>query len=122
MSYFDDNEDPIVYGGYPIGNASRRQRDRIARAALAAPAGSELAKARIAAHAAFDPLWQAGVFSRTSAYNWLAQKLGIRKDRCHMVLFDVEQCRKVVTVCEAHPKHRWALAQALLNDFEDLDG
>lgn len=118
MSYFDDNEDRIIYGSRRPSNSPRAKaiRDKIARAALAATPGSELAKARIAAHAAFDPFWQSGRFQRSIAYEWLAGELGIPVAKCHMVLFDVAQCRRVVEICMAHPlRHECAAA-----DFDDL--
>jgi hypothetical protein len=36
-------------------------------------------------------------------------------------LFDVEQCRRVVAICEAHPQCQKAKAKLLADDFEDLD-
>lgn len=120
MSYFDDNEDRIIYGGRRPGKATAI-RETIARAALAAPAGSELAQARIAAHSAFDPLWKSGLFSRGVAYEWLAAQLGIPVAKCHMVLFDVAQCQRVVAICEAHPACKRAAFAHVANDFEDLD-
>lgn len=113
MSYFDDNEDRIIYGGRRPGKATR---EKLARAALAAPPGSELAKARIAAHAAFDPFWKSGRFNRGVAYEWLASEMGLPVQQTHMVLFDVDQCRRVVEICHAHPL--WS--QLAAYDFEDL--
>lgn len=122
MSYFDDNEDRIVNGyGRRKGPKTAAIREKIARAALAAPPGSELAKARIAAHNAFDPLWKSGLFNRGVAYEWLASELGIPVAKCHMILFDVEQCRRVVAICETHPRCQMAAAKYLMDDFEDLD-
>lgn len=69
----------------------------------AAP-GSPLAAARMRAHAAFDPSWQSGLMTRSQAYNWLSQKLGIPKSECHMLLFDIAMCNLVVETCEANPK------------------
>lgn len=118
MSYFDDNEDRIIYGGRRANSARVKAiREKIARAALAAPPGSDLAKARIAAHAAFDPFWQSGRFHRSVAYEWLASEMGLPVDRTHMILFDVAQCQRVVEICRAHPLH----AQLVAHEFEDLD-
>ena len=66
-----------------------------------APAGSPLAKARIAAHAAFDELWRDDAFGmdRSDAYQWLADQLGIPKRDCHMLYFDEAMCRRVEVVC-----------------------
>lgn len=121
MSYFDDNEDRITRGGGRLfgrgspGKAAKI-REEIARAALKAPAGSPLAKARVAAHDAFDPLWKSGHFQRGIAYEWLASELGIPVGKCHMILFDQAQCQRVVDICMAHP----ARAKAVAADFDDL--
>ena len=101
MSYFDDNEDYIIYG---------RNRGRRTPRHYGKPAepGSDLAKARIAAHAAFDPLWQSGRMTRNRAYSELARRLGIPKHQAHMQMFDVATCERVV-------------ALFLADDFETLD-
>lgn len=64
-------------------------------------ADAALRRARKAAHAAFDPLWQrrGGGNRRSVAYAWLARQLGLGVDDCHMGLFDLETCRRVVEVC-----------------------
>jgi hypothetical protein len=63
-------------------------------------ANAELRKAKNAAHAAFDPRWkgQKGRVRREQ-YKWLAEQLGISKDDCHIGMFDVDMCRRVVEVC-----------------------
>lgn len=66
---------------------------------MSAEPGSALARARQAAHRAFDPKWQAGRMSRSQAYNWLSQKLGIRKHECHMIQFDIPTCERVIAIC-----------------------
>ncbi len=56
-------------------------------------------KLRIAkkqAHAAFDPLWKERGMSRHRAYQWLSDKLGIESSECHIGMFDVETCEKVI--------------------------
>lgn len=61
-------------------------------------ANAELRIAKMAAHAAFDPLWKSRLYTRRAAYSWLAKKLGIERDDCHIGGFDVETCRRVVQV------------------------
>lgn len=53
---------------------------------------------KMLAHAAFDRLWKNGG-DRSAAYAWLAKTLGISKSECHIGMFDVEMCRRVVKVC-----------------------
>jgi hypothetical protein len=61
-------------------------------------------QARIAAHNAFDPLWKGygpvrPIHSRGSAYRWLATRLGLTKEQCHMKVMDYETCQKVIALC-----------------------
>lgn len=62
-------------------------------------ANAELRQAKIAAHAAFDPLWRSSSQSREGAYKWLAKQLGIPRADCHIGMFNVETCRRVVEIC-----------------------
>ena len=66
-------------------------------------ANAELRREKNLAHAVFDPLWRGkGRGARTGAYKWLAKQLGIPREECHIGMFDVEQCRRVVEVCRAN--------------------
>lgn len=67
--------------------------------ALGRLANAELRAAKMRAHAAFDPIWKEGIKNRKSAYGWLHAKLGIEKHLCHIGMFDVETCEKVVAAC-----------------------
>lgn len=69
-------------------------------------ADKELRRWKIRAHNAFDPLWQAKVArgfrkraARDLGYNWLAGELGIKWEECHIGMFDVEMCKRVVEIC-----------------------
>lgn len=57
-------------------------------------------QARKTAHDAFDLLWKGGIsnMGRDEAYKWLAKQLEIGEDECHIGMFSVEQCSRVVTV------------------------
>ena len=59
-------------------------------------ANNELRKARLAAHKAFDLIWQDGHLTRTTAYKCLAVKLNKSKKDCHIALFDLETCLQVI--------------------------
>lgn len=71
-------------------------------------ANAELRKAKMAAHAAFDPLWKAKQRrdgcskgrARGKGYAWLADQLGIPPSECHIGMMDVATCRRVVAICE----------------------
>lgn len=65
----------------------------------AAPACSENRALRIQAHAAFDALWKSSndtKRARAHAYHWLAGKMKMTQDECHIAQFDSEQCREVL--------------------------
>lgn len=71
-------------------------------------ANRELRGWRIKAHAAFDRLWVAKLAreggpkgrARGAGYKWLAEQMGIGRDDCHIGLFDIDQCRRVVEICK----------------------
>lgn len=62
-------------------------------------ADGSLRRAKIAAHAAFDPIWKGGAKRRNHAYAWLADQLRISRKACHIGMFDVDTCRRVVEIC-----------------------
>lgn len=71
---------------------------------LGIPADGVTKRARIRAHAAFDPLWMVdGVRgkekrrARSRAYVWLARQLGI--EHVHMGELSIEDCDRVIAVC-----------------------
>ena len=63
-------------------------------------ANPELRQLRMDAHKAFDPLWKKGKMSRGTAHRWLATRMGISSDECHIAMFDVEKCKKVLKLVE----------------------
>lgn len=64
-------------------------------------ANRELRQARLKAHTLFDARWRnGGDKSRKGAYAWLAYKLGIPTDQCHIGMFDLATCAKVIRLCE----------------------
>lgn len=65
-------------------------------------ANAELRSARMEAHNAFDPRWRGAANrfrARTDAYAWLASQMGLKIEDCHIALFDLQQCRRVVELC-----------------------
>lgn len=68
-------------------------------------ANKEMRAARKAAHAVFDPLWQKQGMDRDAAYRWMAEKMGIQEiNHAHVAWFDVEQCNKLIEICNTHLK------------------
>lgn len=75
--------------------------------AKGSPCGPETRAARVAAHAAFDPLWRRKMAkegvpqgrARSSAYKWLSEQLGTEPEKTHIGMFDAAMARRVVEVC-----------------------
>lgn len=71
------------------------------------PCGPETRGARIAAHAAFDPLWRRKMakdglnqgHARALAYRWLSEQLGTEPDKTHIGMFDRATALRVVEIC-----------------------
>lgn len=75
---------------------------------LGHPAGPETQRARMAAHAAFDPMWLrkaeiAGIpkqVARAQGYVWLARALQIDPTVCHIGMMSRETAIRVVDLCQ----------------------
>jgi hypothetical protein len=62
-------------------------------------ADAQLRALKIKAHIALDRLWKNGHMSRTYAYLWLAEQLGIAECECHIGMFSTQRCKDVITLC-----------------------
>lgn len=70
---------------------------------LGIPADAETKAARMAAHEAFDlATWRSGRMGRNAAYRWLANRLGLTREECHIGRFDKVQCGRVIELAEAY--------------------
>lgn len=83
-------------GAYVGTHANSRKHVPFGR--LAKP---ELRALKQQVHAAFDPLWQGRETSRSSAYGWLAEAMGIPHGECHIGKFDEQRCRDALVVLRA---------------------
>jgi len=54
---------------------------------------------KMEAHKQFDPIWKSGLMSRKEAYRWLADMLRIHTDDCHIGMFDIKMCQRVIHLC-----------------------
>ncbi len=78
--------------------------------ALGTLANKELREWRMKAHAIFDPIWRKSknnkfkTFNdrkrRYEAYEWLSRELN--KISIHIGWSDVEDCKKIISICENH--------------------
>lgn len=55
---------------------------------------------RIETHQVFDSFWQRRNMSRTAAYRWLARKLCLSEKAAHIGGFEMDQCQRVIDLCE----------------------
>lgn len=77
-------------------------------------ANAELREWKIKAHAAFDPLWKRKMIrdncrkqvARGKGYKWLAGQLEINCSDCHIGMFDVKMCKKVIDICGKYNKKK----------------
>lgn len=75
---------------------------------LGRPAGPETRKARMAAHAAFDPLWQAKMRAtgcskskaRRAGYLWLGGELDLDPEDCLIASMTRAYALQVVALCK----------------------
>lgn len=61
-------------------------------------ADAKLRTLRLKAHLAFDVLHKTKVMTRSSSYQWLANKMGINKKDCHIAQFSTNQCQQVILI------------------------
>lgn len=79
-------------------------------------ANKALRRAKQAAHASFDPMWQAKMArfgiakhsARGDGYRWLAEQMGLRVEDCHIGMMDESQCARVVEICSQYKVGRSA--------------
>jgi len=73
-------------------------------------ANEELREAKKKAHAVFDPLWKRKHVkdsvpkheARHAGYSWLASRMEISVNECHIGMFDIHQCQRVVEICKPY--------------------
>lgn len=75
--------------------------------ALGRLANAELRNCKREAHEYFDKLWKKKIENgykkgraRIMAYKWLASQLGTPEKETHIGWFDVDMCKKVVSICK----------------------
>ena len=75
-------------------HANRKDHAPLGRLATA-----ELRRLKMQVHSLFDPLWHnGGPLTRSKAYAWLAQTMGIPSGECHVGMFDEARCRAALAI------------------------
>jgi len=72
--------------------------------ALGRLADKELRSWKMKAHKNFDKLWRSKKMSRKVAYKWFSEKMGIDPEFAHIGMLDVDQCIKLVFLCQEEMK------------------
>lgn len=78
-------------------------------------ANERLRTLKMEAHKQFDPIWKSGLLSRKEAYKWLADMLDIPQDECHIGMFDIKMCQKVIHLCRQQNN-------PIINSFREKEG
>lgn len=70
--------------------------------ALGRLANKELRAWKQKAHARFDAMWKMSTRQgrRKNAYAWLGEQMALRPSRTHIGMFNVEQCKKAIELCD----------------------
>lgn len=55
-----------------------------------------LRRLRQRVHQLIDPLYKNGYYSRTTIYRLMADHLKIPREKCHVGLFDIQQCNQAI--------------------------
>lgn len=64
-------------------------------------AKKELRQIRIKTHNVFDKIWRKGLMTRSEAYKWLCDRMGIEDKYCHIGFFDEYKCYRVIEHSES---------------------
>ena len=59
-------------------------------------------------HRIFDRFWKAHGWSRSAAYRWLAHQLHIPEKRAHIGLMEMDECDRVIRICQNYKKEEAA--------------
>jgi len=72
-------------------------------------ANKELRYWKRVAHEFFDPLWKKAIEqgrtkqeARNSAYEWLSKYMDLPIKETHIGMFDIEQCKQVIKLCQPY--------------------
>ena len=55
---------------------------------------------RMETHQVFDGFWKERGMSRTQGYKWMAKKLRLSEELAHSGGFEMDQCQKLINLCE----------------------
>jgi len=59
---------------------------------------------RMETHQVYDAFWRRRSMTRTQAYKWLSEQMGLQEHRTHIGDFEVDQCQRVIDLCREHER------------------
>jgi hypothetical protein len=72
------------------------------RRPLGRMADSSIRNLRKAAHFHFDRIWQQGFLERNEAYAWLAEQLGVEREKCHFGFLRAKHLVEAISICKQY--------------------
>ena len=63
-------------------------------------ANSKLRDLRMKCHGSFDRIWKSKEMTRSKAYRWLQQQMGLSSQEAHIGMFNEQQCRKLLGILQ----------------------
>lgn len=72
-------------------------------------ANKQLREWRKRAHQAFDPIQFQNKknWNRNKAYSWLSEQMGLPKTVCHIGMFSINKCKKVIEICRNYSEKQF---------------
>jgi hypothetical protein len=71
-------------------------------------ANNSVRRLRAQAHRHFDSLRKSKGRTRSEAYAWLAAKMELPLEACHMALMDYDMCAQVIDICRTETENMYA--------------
>lgn len=86
-------------------------------------ADRELSGLRKRCHALLDPIWRSrkGHVYRSEVYNWLAKKLNIPSNKCHIGWFDKQTLKKAVSILESYGNNHRKIVTEIKGKSKDRE-
>lgn len=63
-------------------------------------ANQELRRKRFLLHEKMDPIWKQRMWTRDKLYKWLANRLGLPLETCHIAMLSAEDCDRATVLLE----------------------
>lgn len=76
-------------------------------------ANKKLRKKRVEAHLVFDQLWKRGIFTRSEAYQWMADSFSLTSEQAHIGLFGEYMCDQLIQMANSVLKSNNKILQSV---------